>query len=98
MTCLSSMNEEENKQLSENLGLVGSVVGRMGPKPCDYDEYFQEGCIGLLKAIRNHDPKRGKLSTLAYTAIRNQILNHIKKQKRYIRIKELVYEENLNRQ
>lgn len=36
----------------------------------DYDDLFQAGCVGLMKAVRNFDASKGyKFSTYAYTTI-----------------------------
>lgn len=40
----------------------------------------------MLKAIRFHDPAKGKLSTVAYRGIRWEILLHIQKEDRQRRI------------
>lgn len=43
------------------------------------DDYFQAGSIGLLKAIRKHDPTRGELSTIAWICILQEIIKEHKK-------------------
>lgn len=68
----------ENQLLENNMGLVQSIVKRMNPpNPSEYDEYLQAGRIGLMKAIRDLDLSRGKLTTLAWYSIRRSILAHI---------------------
>lgn len=47
------------------------------------DEYIQLGRIGLWKAILKHDPKRGKLTTIAWNYIRWEIIRHINKNKKH---------------
>lgn len=41
--------------ISENLGLVHSIVRRFENRGCDREELFQTGCIGLIKAIEKFD-------------------------------------------
>ena len=44
-----------DQMISENLGLVHSIVRRFEHRGCDREELFQTGCIGLIKAIENFD-------------------------------------------
>lgn len=61
----------------ENKNLVHQVIQTYYPfmvNTDDYDDVFQDGSIGLMKAIKNFNPDLGyKFSTLAYPAIKNQI-------------------------
>lgn len=43
----------KEQMISENLGLVHSIVRRFEHRGCDREELFQTGCIGLIKAIEN---------------------------------------------
>lgn len=73
----------ENDLVSKNLGLVKEIVRQFRPpNRTEYDEYVQVGTIGLLKAIRKHDPARGALSTIAWRHIKWEIIRYIKKSKR----------------
>lgn len=44
-----------DKMISENLGLVHSIVRRFENRGYDREELFQIGCIGLIKAIEKFD-------------------------------------------
>lgn len=44
-----------DRMISENLGLVHSIVRRFENRGGDREELFQTGCIGLIKAIENFD-------------------------------------------
>lgn len=44
-----------NEMVSQNLGLVHSIVKRFEHRGCDREELFQTGCIGLIKAIEKFD-------------------------------------------
>ena len=47
--------EAKDRMISENLGLVHSIVKRFENRGCDREELFQTGCIGLIKAIEKFD-------------------------------------------
>lgn len=69
------------KQLvEENMGLVGKVikdkVRQLGqPGTPSYDDLFQTGCIGLIKAAMTD--KGGTFSTYAYRLIWNEICDEL---------------------
>ena len=61
------------------MGLVISLAKRFNPSnPQELDEYIQAGRIGLLIAIRKHNPELGALSTIAWQYIRREIRKYIK--------------------
>ena len=47
--------EAKDRMISDNLGLVHSIVRRFENRGCDREELFQTGCIGLIKAIEKFD-------------------------------------------
>ena len=47
--------ESKDRMISENLGLVHSIVKRFENRGCEREELFQIGCIGLIKAIEKFD-------------------------------------------
>ena len=52
------------------MGLVRSLVPRFLGRGLEYDDLFQAGCIGLLKAADHFDPARGyQFSTYAVPVI-----------------------------
>lgn len=72
----------------DNLALVGEIAGKyvMYTKHMDYDDLFQEGCIGLMNAAKRYNPGRGvKFSTYAYEVINGTILRAIDIQDNIIR-------------
>lgn len=67
-------NNERDKIVNDNLGLVHSCAKRFKGRGIEYDDLFQAGCIGLVKAIDNFDSSRGlKLSTYAVPVILGEI-------------------------
>ncbi len=66
----------ENREdlISNNLGLVHSLAKRFKGRGIEYDDLYQAGCIGLIKAIDSFDEGRGfKLSTYAVPVILGEI-------------------------
>ena len=60
--------------IEENLGLVHLCCQRFRGKTAEYDELFQCGCIGLIKAAKNFDSSRNiKFSTYAVPMISGEI-------------------------
>ncbi len=67
------MSERETT-VSRNLGLVHACAGRFRGRGIEYDDLYQAGCIGLIKAADNFDPTLGfKFSTYAVPVIIGEI-------------------------
>lgn len=57
-------------QICDNLRLVHACAKRFSGKGIDYDDLFQAGCIGLIKAVDGFDPEREcRFSTYAVPLI-----------------------------
>lgn len=64
----------EERIIRENLGLVHSCCKRFVGRNIEYDDMFQVGCMGLLKASRDFDESLGfKFSTYAVPVILGEI-------------------------
>lgn len=60
--------------IENNLGLVHSCAKRFKDRGVEYDDLFQAGCIGLVKAVDGFDETRGFVfSTYAVPAILGEI-------------------------
>ena len=60
--------------LLNNTNLIKSIVKRFLGKGVDYDDLYQLGCLGFVKAIRNFDEKYGVMfSTYAVPMIMGEI-------------------------
>ena len=60
--------------VSENLGLVKYIVKRFMNRGVEYDDLFQYGCLGLLKAIDRFDPDYPvQFSTYAVPVVMGEI-------------------------
>ncbi len=67
-------NCTENALVTENLGLVHSCANRFRGSGVEYDDLFQAGCVGLIKAAAGFDPTLGfRFSTYAVPAILGEI-------------------------
>ncbi len=66
--------DDKSSVINDNLGLVHSCAKRFQGRGIEYDDLFQAGCVGLVKAAENFDPSLGyKLSTYAVPVILGEI-------------------------
>ena len=60
--------------LTENNGLIWSIVRRYYGRGVDPDDLYQLGCLGFLKAVQGFDPQFGtQFSTYAVPKIAGEI-------------------------
>ena len=65
---------DREKLISENLGLVHSCANRFRNRGIEYDDLFQAGCVGLIKAVDGFNDELGfQFSTYAVPAILGEI-------------------------
>lgn len=68
------VENSRDRQICDNLGLVHSIAHRFLGRGVEYEDLFQAGCIGLIKAVDNFDKERGfALSTYAVPVIMGEI-------------------------
>ncbi len=66
--------EVRNAVVEKNLGLVHSCAKRFKGRGVEYEDLFQAGCVGLIKAADNFDETRGfSFSTYAVPVILGEI-------------------------
>ncbi len=66
--------DEREKLITENMGLVHSCAARFKGKGVEYDDLFQAGCVGLIKAADGFEAERGfAFSTYAVPVILGEI-------------------------
>lgn len=71
---MSKNRTERNKIIEKNFALVHSCANKFKGRGVEYDDLFQAGCIGLIKAADNFDEKRGfSFSTYAVPVILGEI-------------------------
>ena len=65
---------ERDERITENLGLVHACCRRFAGRGVEYDDLYQAGCVGLVKAVDRFDASRGlMLSTYAVPVILGEI-------------------------
>lgn len=65
---------EDEKLITGNLGLVHSCANRFRGRGVEYEDLFQAGCVGLIKAAAGFDASLGfQFSTYAVPAILGEI-------------------------
>ena len=66
--------DNRGQAISENIGLVHACAKKFRGRGIEYDDLFQAGCVGLIKAVDAFDKSRGvKLSTYAVPVILGEI-------------------------
>lgn len=64
----------EEELIQKNIGLVHSTLKHFQNSRLEYDDMFQAGCLGLLKAARGFDESKGVMfSTYAVCVISGEI-------------------------
>lgn len=68
------VTDTRDEMIRNNIGLVHSIANRFRGRGADYDDLFQSGCIGLIKAVDNFDESKGfAFSTYAVPVIMGEI-------------------------
>ncbi len=71
---MNKVSLKRNDIVENNLGLVHSCANKFKGRGVDYDDLFQAGCVGLIKAADGFDESRGFLfSTYAVPVILGEI-------------------------
>lgn len=69
-----SITSVNNALVTENIGLVHSCANRFRGRGVEYEDLFQAGCVGLIKAATGFNPDKGfRFSTYAVPAILGEI-------------------------
>ena len=80
------LNGDESAKMElieRNMRLVAHVVKKFHPKHEQLDDYISIGTIGLMKAVASFTPqKKTRLATYAARCIENEILMHLRSQKK----------------
>ena len=68
------VSDDREKMIVGNIGLVHCIANRFIGRGAEYDDLYQAGCVGLIKAVDNFDESRGFLfSTYAVPVIMGEI-------------------------
>ena len=74
VTQITDNRADRDILITENLGLVHSCAHRFSGKGIEYEDLFQAGCMGLVKAFDAFDTERGvRFSTYAVPVILGDI-------------------------
>jgi len=78
---------KKNKLVEEHMYIAKYMARKYCRSNASYDDLFQEGCIGLLKAYNKFDPSLGfKFSTYATWWVKQAILSSLTSSTRTIRL------------
>ena len=81
--------------ICENLGLVHACARRFIGRGLEYDDLFQAGCVGLVKAADGFEPARGlQFSTYAVPVILGEI-RHLFRQEGTVKVSRSLKELSL---
>ena len=62
------------EMIEGNIGLVHAIANRFRGRGVEYEDLFQNGCVGLIKAVDNFDESKGyAFSTYAVPVIMGEI-------------------------
>lgn len=87
------MNRE--RFICDNLGLVHACARRFAGRGMEYDDLFQAGCVGLVKAADGFEPERGlQFSTYAVPLILGE-MRHLFRQGGTVKISRSLKELSL---
>lgn len=87
------MKVTDESFVGDNLGLVHSCCKRFVGKGIEYDDLFQAGCIGLVKAQKGFDPERGiKFSTYAVPVILGEV-RHLFREGGSIKVSRIIMKQ-----
>lgn len=66
--------EKREQMITDNIGLVHSIANRFRSRGVEYEDLFQAGCVGLIKAVDGFDEDKGfAFSTYAVPVIMGEI-------------------------
>ncbi|MCD7722601.1 MAG: sigma-70 family RNA polymerase sigma factor [Clostridiales bacterium] len=76
-------NEAAGFIIEKYKALVEAIVKKYTLPDTEFDDFVQEGMIGLLAAIESFDSRKGsKFSTYCYTCIQNSVMSALRKVQR----------------
>lgn len=84
-TSPEEVERAERVLIERNLRLVVHIVKKYQNGEDEIEDYISIGSIGLMKAIKTFDDKKGKLVTYACRCIENELLMHLRGKKKFSR-------------
>ena len=83
---LSDSPEARNRLILSHLPLVKSTALRFRDYGIDVKDLFNQGVVGLIKAVNNYDPTRGRLATFARRFILGEIVCYLNKNRKLLHL------------
>ena len=84
--CIEQMGRGEpqakEKLIVHNLRLVAHIAKKYASSRTDGDDLVSIGTIGLMKAVNTFRPESGKLTSYASRCLENEILMHLRSEKK----------------
>ena len=84
--CIEQMGlgepQAKEKLIVHNLRLVAHIAKKYASSRTDGDDLVSIGTIGLMKAVNTFRPESGKLTSYASRCIENEILMHLRSEKK----------------
>lgn len=74
------MNEQRNKLVTENMGLVVSTARKYQGRGLELDDLVSEGTLGMIKAAEKYNPEKGGFATFVLPEIKKSIEAAIEQQ------------------
>ena len=78
--------EARDRLILSHLPLVKSIAFRFKDYGVDVKDCFNQGVVGLIKAIDKYDPIRGRLATFAHHFILGEILCYLNKNQKFLHL------------
>lgn len=72
-------NEKTSELISRYIRIIRVKANKMHSSTVEADDLVSEGFMGLLSAIRNYSPEKGKFSAFANTCINNRMKSAVMK-------------------
>lgn len=89
--------DARNRLFDLNIPLVRALSRRYTSGRTDFEDIFQEGCIGLIKALDKYDPNQGtRFSTYAVPFILGEIRSYLRNNGQMVKVSRS-YQEYKNR-
>lgn len=84
-----------NKIFFDNYHLIFYILEKLDYNKNDREDLIQEGSIGLLKAIKTYNYKKGiRFSTYAFSCVKNEMLYYLRRNKyNYIYLNDYIYDD-----
>lgn len=90
------MQDAETKLIEENLRLVYKIAGVYARNEDEFEEFVQEGTVGLAKAVRGRNKARS-FGKFASTCVSNSIRDSIKRRMSHKKTVATLQADNLTR-